>query len=187
MTVQFVGKQPSELIGLKDEYRLTYNLSGSFFGFDDALNASGIESRLNNALPLIGLTVRSVPFATTGDSVVVVRVQPNDILVGSTVGRMADRADFSNFDFITLGVDNLTLGTNIDLAKVEYLGQIGQSGIPTGTTPIPSDAIAKQNADDANKEDTIWDRIEKVLKEVGIVAAIVGAVVIGLVVYSKER
>lgn len=177
----FIGKSASDQIGLRDEYRLTYTLDGSVLFPDSALNASGVESRLITALPQVGLTVRSVPQAVSGDSVVVIRVQPNDIIQGYTVAQMADRADFSTFDF-TLGF-NFALGLDITLAKVEYLGQVGQGGLPTGTTPIATDTTAKDAADKANKERDWIDKLADIAKGAGVVILILAAVY----VYVKAK
>ena len=183
MTVQFVGKRPNDYVGLKDTYRLTYTLTGSFFGLDDSLNASGIEQRIYAALPLIGLTVRSTPQAVTGDTAIVVRVQPNDIVAGQTVAQLADRADFSSFD-VTLGLENLTLGLNIDLTKMEYLGQIGASGLPTGTTPIPSDATAKDETQQQLAADSLFARLTTFIKSTGVAIIVLAGVV--AYVYFKD-
>lgn len=183
MTVQFIGKSANQPIGLLDEYRLTYVLSGSFFGFDDVLNASAIELRLYRSLPLVGLTVRSTPQAITGDSVVVIRVQPNDIMAGSTVAQMADRADFSGVDF-TLGLDAFTLGLNIDLTKVEYLGVVSaKSTLPSGTSPLGSDSTARVT----EQENVQSNDLVSQLKRAGIGFGILALVLVVAFLYVKAE
>lgn len=179
MSVAFVGKAPNALVGMLDQYRLTYQLTGSFLGLDDSLNASGVETRLYTALPQVGVAVRSVPQATTGDVVVVVRVQPTDMLIGSTVAQMADRVDLSVVDF-TLGFDAF-LGANVELTKVEYLGTVGGSNLPTGTGPLPSDAAAKETEQANAATRTVWDAFGDIIEKVGLLALLV----VGVIVWTK--
>jgi hypothetical protein len=172
MSVQYIGKPSSALLSLADQYRLTYQLTGSFFGFDDALNASGIESRLYTVLPQKGLVMRSLPQATTGDVVVVCRVQPTDMLLGTTVGQMADRADLSSLDF-SLGSDAL-LGTNVELSKVEYLGLVGNGAPTTGTSPIPSDGTVRDNENAQAESNDLASQLIRAFQGLGLLIIVVG-------------
>lgn len=166
----FLGKSANATVDLLDQYRLTYQLTGSFLGFTEALNASAMETRLMAALPQVGLVVRSTPQATSGDVVVVIRVQPTDMLAGFTVAQLANRADFSDIDF-TLGF-NFLIGSNVELSKVEFVGKVGSGTLPSGTSSTPSDATAKDTEQQAAEDDSLAAQLRRAGAAIGVIALV---------------
>lgn len=176
MPTQFINTSASAPINLADQFRLTYGLVGASWAPDSFLNAQGVETRLYNALPLIGLVPRSIQQAAPGASVVVIRVQPSDLLANQTVGELAKRASFSSLNF-SLGAEFLTLGLNVALNKVEKLAA---SQTTSGTSPIPSDTAAQDKEDKADECDLYCK-----LSRFGAVLAII-AVVTGVYLLSRK-
>lgn len=170
MSVKYLNCGPSTVVNLLDQYRLTYKLTGYSWLPDSVLNAAGVETRLMSDLPKVGLVVRSLPGATTGDAVVVIRVQPTDALQGKTVAQLADAADFSAID-LTLGFDAF-LGVNVDLDTVEFVGRVGSTGVTTGTSSVPGDSTAIATGNASAAQDDIWAKLGSFLKGAGVVILI---------------
>ena len=176
MAITFTGKDSGALIGLTDQYRLTYDVQ-TYFGIVEP-DADVVERQVYANLPKVGLIPRSLPLATPDAVVITVRVEPGDVFRNQTVAKLAAAADFSNIDF-RLGAD-FALGTDVDLTDVAFLGITPAKATDTttpGTQPAPGDSIAQQQAAAKAKEK---DPIQQFLQALTTIAVIAG---IGLVAY----
>lgn len=175
MPITFDNVSPDRVISYSDQYRLTYDVAQIPFV---PSRSDEVEANIFEALPKVGLVPRSLPLAISDDPVVTVRVQPSDPLQNKTVRQLADIANFTGGDF-RLGPQSF-LGWDVELSHVSFVGTTGQAGMPTGTSPIPTD-ISAQNAarQKAAEEGDTLDKIIRVLGLVAVIAAIgVGAYVI---------